>query len=75
MAEIDKEKEVIGFLKTGFFFFLSTLFGLIAYLFNFYDKLNTTKLIFVNIGIIMNVLILIFLAKKVRKELDKLKDL
>jgi len=75
VAEIDREKEVIGFLKTGFFFFLGTLFGLIAYLFNFYDKLNDSKLLIISIGILLNVIILIFLAKKTKKELDKLRDL
>ena len=75
MAEIDKQKEIISYLKTGFFFFLGTLFGLIAYLFDKYDKLNSLKLIFINIGIAINIFILIFLAKKSRKEIDKLKDL
>ncbi|NPA12329.1 MAG: hypothetical protein GXO62_08800 [Epsilonproteobacteria bacterium] len=75
MAEIDKQKEIIGYLKTGFFFFLGTLFGLIAYLFDKYDKLPNTKLIFINIAIVIDISILIFLAKKSKKEIERLKDL
>ena len=75
MAEIDKQKEIISYLKTGFFFFLATLFGIIAYLFNNYDKLSNLKLIFVNIGIVINVFSLIFLAKLSKKVINKLKDL
>ena len=75
MAEIDKQKEIIGFLKTGFFFFLGTLFALIAYLFDKFDKLESIKLIFINIGITVDILILIYLAKKAKKEINKLKDL
>ena len=75
MAEIDRQKEIIGYLKTAFFFFLGTLFGVIAYLFEKYDKLNNIKLIFLNIVITINVIILIYLAKKSKQEIDKLKDL
>jgi len=75
MAEIDKQKEIIGYLKTAFFFLLGTLFGIIAYLFEKYDKLNDIKLIFLNIAITIIVILLIYLAKKSKKEIDKLKDL
>jgi hypothetical protein len=75
VAEIDKQKEIISYLKTGFFFFLGTLFGLMAYLFNKFDTLNSVKLLLINIGIIIDISILIFLAKKSKKEIDKLKDL
>ena len=75
MAEIDQQKEIIGFLKTGFFFFLGTLFALIAYLFDKFDKLEPIKLIFINIGITVDILILVYLAKKAKKEINKLKEL
>ncbi len=75
MAEIDKQKEIIGYLKTAFFFFLGTLFGVIAYLFEKFDKINNVKLILLNIVIVIIVSILIFLAKKSKEEIDKLKDL
>jgi hypothetical protein len=75
MAEIDQQKEIIGFLKTGFFFFLGTLFGFIAYLFDNFDKLQPIKLIFINIGITLDILILVYLAKKAKIEINKLKDL
>ena len=67
MAEIDKQKELISYLKTVFFFFLGTLFVLIAYLFDKYDKLNSLKLIFINIGIAIDTFILIFLLKNQEK--------
>jgi hypothetical protein len=75
LAEIDKQKEVIGYLKTAFFFFLGTLFGLIAYIFNNFESLNNVKLIILNIAIVLNLVIIVFIAIKSKKELDKLKDL
>ena len=75
MAEIDRQKEIIGYLKTAFFFFLATLFGVIAYLFENFDKISQIKLILLNITITILVSILIFLAKKSKREIDKLKDL
>ena len=46
MAKVDKQKEIIGYLKTGFFFLLGTLFALIAYLFDKYDKMKIEKLVY-----------------------------
>jgi len=40
-----------------------------------FDKINSIKLVFLNIVIVIIVSILIFLAKKSKEEIEKLKDL
>ena len=49
MADIDKQKEWIGFLKSAFFFLLASIFGIFGFEFIHYEELNQFKLILVNI--------------------------
>ena len=75
VAEIDKQKEIIGYLKTAFFFFLGTLFGIIAFIFNNFEKLSNIKLIILSFAIILNLIIIVFIAVKSKEVLEKIKDL
>ena len=55
MAEIDKQKEWIGFWKTAFFTTLGLLFALFGYMFQMYKKLEDIELIILNIvGVFSN---------------------
>ena len=45
MADIDKQKEWIGFLKTSFFFLLAFIFGLFSFEFLHYKNLNDLQFI------------------------------
>jgi len=75
MAQIDKQKEIIGYLKTGFFFLLGVLFGLIAYLFNSYDKISIEKLVLVEFALLLNVAMLFFVASLSKKYIDELEEM
>jgi len=54
---------------------LGVLFGLIAYVFNNFEKLNVVKFIILNLAIVLNLIIIVFIAVKSKRELDKLKEL
>jgi len=75
MADLDKQKEIVSLWKTSFFILLGTLFTLFGFLFNNFNKLPDIKLIIVNFVILLNVIILFLLARKLHKEIDRLKDL
>ncbi len=75
MAEIDKQKEVIGFWKVAFSVIVGAVFGIIGYLFDNFDKLSNVKLIFTNVAVVFLIVLLIFIANVLIKEIDKIKDL
>ena len=75
MADIDKQKEIIGFLKTLFFFLLSGMFGLIAFVFMQYSMLNELKLILINIAGFILLVAIIATGRKLKKEIDKIGEL
>ncbi len=75
MAEIDKQKEKIAFFRTMFFFLLASLFGLIAFIFNKYSKLNEFELIMVNIGGFILLISILFTGKKLKKEIEKIGEI
>jgi len=75
VAQIDKQKEIIGIYKTGFFFVLGALFALLAYIFQNFDKLNNNKMILLEILVLIGVSIVIFIVKKLKENLDKLEEL
>ena len=75
MAEIDKQKEKIAFLRSVFILLLGSLFALIGFIFTKYPVLNETQLILSDIaGIILFITIIILLIK-ILKEIEKLKDM
>ena len=75
MADIDYQKDKVNFWRMLFFMILTTIFALVAFIFNNYETLNTFKLITVNVVTFMLVLILILISLKMSKEMEKLKDL
>ncbi|GAX86887.1 conserved hypothetical protein [Lebetimonas natsushimae] len=75
MAEIDKQKEKIAFLRTMFFFLLTALFGLVAFVFTKYMKLSEIQLILTNIAGLILLIGIIATGKKLKKEIDKLEDM
>jgi len=75
MADIDRQKEWIGFLKSAFFFLLASIFGLFSFEFVNYEKLNQLKLILINILLALLIVIDILILLKLFKEIDKLKEM
>jgi hypothetical protein len=75
LAEIDKQKEKITFLRTLFFFLLATLFGLVAFVFTKYMKLSEIQLILTNIAGLILLIGIIATGKKLKKEIDKLENM
>ncbi len=75
MADIDKQKEWVGFLKTSFFFLLASVFGLFSFEFLHYKALNDLELILINVLLVMFVIIDVMILLKLIKEINKLKDM
>ena len=57
MADIDKQKEWIVFLKTSFFFLLASIFGLFSFEFLHYKNLNDLQFILINILLVVFVVV------------------
>ena len=75
MAEIDEQKEKVTFWRNLFFVLLATIFGLVAYTFENFDKLSNIKLIIIDITGFFMFIGNIFILIKLKKEIEKLKDL
>ena len=75
MAEIDKQKEKLSIIRSILILFIMTLFALIAYLFNNFEILNFYKFLIVDVAILFFGFGILFLFFKLKKELDKLKEL
>ena len=75
MAEIDKQKEKISFWRMLFFFWLGSMFGLLAYMFNHFERLSKAKMAVVLFSVVLLVILLIITAVKLQKETEKLGEL
>ena len=75
MAQIDEQKEKVAFWRMLFFFWLTIIVGLIAFIFNNFEKLNHLKLFLSNVSLMLVIIFLIFTSMKMKKETDKLKEL
>jgi uncharacterized membrane protein HdeD (DUF308 family) len=75
LAEIDKQKEKVVFWRMLFFFWLTITVGLVAFIFNNFDKLSDVKLLLSNITLLLVIVFLIITSIKMKKETDKLRDL
>ena len=79
MAQIDEQKEIVSGLKTAVFFFLTTLFGLFAYVFQNYPAFdfnkNLDEMIILYLVIIANLVIFLILLDKYINAIKKLKDM
>ena len=75
MSKLDKQKEKITFWRTMFFFLLASIFGLVAFVFTNYFKLNDFQLILVNIAGFILLCAIIGVSKKLSKEVDKIEEM
>ncbi len=75
MGSIDKQKEKIAFWRTMFFFLLASIFGVVAFLFTKYEKLNEVQLILANIGGVVLVVALIATSVKLKTEIDNIEEM
>ena len=71
MPKLDKVKEFIGFLKAIFITAIVIMSSLIAYLYNKSIEDNYVVLL----AIILDLLLILFLFKKIIKEINLLEDL
>jgi heme exporter protein D len=74
LAQVDEQKKV-AFWRTLFFFWLTVIVGLIAFIFNNFEKLNNVKLFLSNISLVLVIIFLIITSIKMKKEIEKLRDL
>ena len=75
MAEIDRQKEKVSNYRLVWGISLTALFGMIAFIFNSFDKLIFMKKIFITIGFFTLIIFVLYLTWKLKIETDKLKDL
>ena len=75
MAQIDFQKEKVNTWRVVLVILIGTLFTIIGYVFNSYDKLNEVRLILSNITGFIVLLLIIFTSLKLNREIEKLKDL
>jgi len=75
MATIDREKEIVTFFRSAFFFILSLIVALTAYIFNSYEKISVSKLILLDIVEISLIFINILVGIKLKKAIDKLEEI
>jgi len=75
MSQLDKQKEKVSNYRLAWGISLTSLLGLIAFIFNSFDKLSQTKQLFVITGGIVLVIIALYLTWKLKIETDKLEDL
>jgi len=75
LADIDIQKEKVSFWRMLFFFWLTIIMGLIAFIFNNFDTLSDLKLLLSNISLLLVIVFLVITSIKMKKETDKLKDL
>jgi len=75
MSQLDKQKEKIANYRLAWGIVLTALFGMIAFIFNIFDKLPLFKQLLVTFGFIAIIVIVLYLTWKLKIETDKLEDL
>ena len=75
MADIDKQKEWVTFLRMLLFFILSLVVALTGYIFNNFEHISNLKLIILNVIEFILIIISITVFVIMYKEINKLKDL
>ncbi len=75
MSRIDKQKEKITFLRTMFFFLLASIFGLIAFAFTKYRKLDETEFFLVDIAGAILLCAILITGYKLKNEIDKIEEM
>ncbi len=75
MSQLEKEKEKVSNYRLAWGIVLTALFGMIAFIFNAFDKLPFFKQLLVTFGFIAIIVIVLYLTWKLKIETDKLEDL
>jgi len=75
MAKIDKQKEKVVNYRMIWLLSITSLLGLISFIFNKYDELNFLKQIFIIFTGAFLVIIVLYLTLKLKNETDKLEEL
>jgi len=75
LAKIDEQKEIVATWRVALFFVLGTIFALIGYVFNSYNKLNEIQLILSNLAGLFLLISFIFIVFKLKIEIKKLGDM
>ena len=75
MSRLDKQKESVSNYRLVWGISLSAFFGLIAFIFNSFDKLPFFKQLLVGFGSVILLLIVLYLTWRLKIETDKLEDL
>jgi hypothetical protein len=73
--KLDKQKEKIANYRLIWGISLTALLGIIAFIFNSFDKLPLIKQIIVTLGGIISVIIVLYLSWKLNIETEKLEEL
>jgi len=71
LAEIDRQKEIVGFFKNAFFVVFGLIVALSGYIFEKYEKLSNFKLFVLNVTEIFLLIAFIIISLKLKKEIDK----
>ena len=75
MSQLDKQKEKVSNYRLAWGIILTALLGMIAFIFNYFDKLPTFKQNLLIGGGTLLVIIALYLTWKLKIETDKLEDL
>jgi len=75
MARIDKQKEKVVNYRMIWLLSITSLLGLISFIFNRYDELNFLKQIFIIFTGGFLVIVVLYLTLKLKNETDKLEEL
>ena len=73
--QIDRQKEVVANYRMFVAISITILSGLIAYIFNSYEKLSDLQKTITLIGFVGLLIDVLYLTFKLKRETDKLKDL
>ena len=73
--KIDKQKEKVANYRFAWGVTLTALFGMIAFIFNAFDKLPLFKQMLVTIGSILLAVVVLYLTWKLKIETDKLEEI
>ena len=71
---IEKYKEILTFIRTGFYLILTTLFAIIAYAFQSYKKLEIEQIMILYFLVIILIIIIFVIIGFYIEYLDKLED-
>jgi len=75
MAKIDRIKESIGYLKVIFSILIAIDISIVGWLFQNYDSMVNSKIIYASFAIIFITICIIFINEMILKKIDSLEEL